>query len=150
MAEKSFDLIIIGAGPAGLTASIYASRYKLSNLVIGKILGGTMTWAHRVENYPGFVSIPGTELAQKMGEQVKGLGVEILAENVAKIEKAEKDFRLTTEGNQVFETKALIVATGTERRKLNIPGEQEYLGKGVSYCCTCDLAFFKERRNLAP
>jgi thioredoxin reductase (NADPH) len=142
---KAYDLIIIGSGPAGLTASIYASRYKLSNLVIGKVLGGMMTYAHKVENYPGFVSISGVQLGQKMGEQVKALGAEIRAENVGRIEKEDGGFKVFTESNQEFEAKTLVVATGTERRKLNIPGEEEYLGKGVSYCTNCDAPFFKDK-----
>jgi thioredoxin reductase (NADPH) len=147
-----YDLVIIGSGPAGLTASIYASRYHLTNLVIGKLLGGTMTYAHRVENYPGFVTISGIELGQKMAEQVKSLGAEIVGDTVVKI-KYEKEkikdngslFIVITESGKEYGAKALIVATGTERRKLNIPGEDEYLGKGVSYCTTCDIPFFKDK-----
>jgi thioredoxin reductase (NADPH) len=140
-----YDVLIIGSGPAGLAASIYASRYKLTNLVIGKVLGGMMTSAHKIENYPGFASISGVQLAQKMGEHVKTLGAEILADGVTKIEKTETGFRITTESGKDFEGKALIAATGTERRKLNVPGEKEYLGRGVSYCTACDIPFFKDK-----
>lgn len=140
------DLIIIGAGPAGLTASIYASRYQLKNVVLGKTIGGTITLAHKVENYPGFVSISGLELGQKMAEQVKKLGVKILTENVIRLEKKGSGFRLATESKQELEGKTVIIATGTARRKLNVPGEKEYLGKGVSYCTTCDAAFFKGKK----
>jgi len=140
-----FDLLIIGAGPAGLAASIYASRYRLSNLIIGKVLGGMMTYAHQIENYPGFLSISGPDLAQKMGEQAKSLGAEIIGKNVTLIEKTSANFKVTTEDHQSFEGKALIVATGTERRKLAVPGEEEYLGKGVSYCTNCDAPFFKDK-----
>lgn len=140
-----YDVLIIGSGPAGLTASIYASRYKLANLVIGKVLGGMMISAHKVENYPGFASISGAELSQKMGEHVKTLGAEILADGVSKIEKTETGFKVTTESGKEFESKALIVATGTERRKLDVPGEKKYLGKGVSYCTNCDVPFFKDK-----
>lgn len=143
MTEKQYDLIIIGIGPSGLTASIYTSRYKLSNLVIGKTLGGTMALAHRIENYPGFSTISGVELGQKMGKQVKALGAEILMENVGRIEKTKVGFKVTTETNKEFGSKALIVATGTERRKLNIPGEKKYQGRGTSYCTNCDAPFFR-------
>lgn len=143
--NKPYDLIIIGAGPAGLTASIYASRYKLRNLVVGKILGGTITLASKIENYPGFVSISGVELGQKMGEQVKALGAEIIAEDVAKIEGGNKNWVIVCDSNKKYQAKALIIATGTERKRLGIPGEKEYLGKGVSYCTTCDAPFFKDK-----
>lgn len=139
-----YDTIIIGAGPAGLTASIYASKYKLSNLIIGKMIGGTISYAHKVENFPGIPSISGVELGQKMAEQAKSFGVEILGENVGRIEiKKEEGFVVFTEAGKEFSAKSLIVASGTERRKLNVPGEKEYLGKGVSYCTNCDAPFFK-------
>lgn len=139
------DLIVIGAGPAGLTASIYASRYKLSNLVIGKVLGGAITLAHKVENFPGFTSISGLKLAQKMAAQVKALGGKIITDEVEKIAKTENGFKVATQSGKQYESKTLIVATGTERRKLDIPGEEKYLGKGVSYCTTCDAAFFRDK-----
>ena len=140
-----YDVIIIGSGPAGLTASIYSSRYKLSNLVIGKVPGGTIAYAHKVENFPGVPGISGVELGQRMLEQVKALEVEILAEEVVGIEKSVVDgkFKITTNTKKEFEARTLIVALGTERRKLNVPGEKEYLGKGVSYCVTCDAPLFK-------
>lgn len=140
-----YDVLIIGAGPAGLTASIYASRYKISNVVVGKLLGGTITYAHKVENFPGFVSISGVELANKMAEQVRGLGTEILIENVREIEKNGGTFKVKTESGKEFEAKTLIVTCGTERRKLDVPGEKEYIGRGVSYCVTCDAPFFKDK-----
>ena len=116
---KIWDTIIIGSGPAGLMASVYASRYRLSNLVIGKLLGGAITLAYKVENFPGFVSISGQDLAQKMGEQAKALGGEIISEIVDKIEKKGKTFFVRTK-REVFTSKTLIVATGTERRKLDV------------------------------
>jgi len=139
------DVIIIGSGPAGLTASIYASRYKLSNLVIGGLLGGTITYAHRVDNFPGVAGISGFELSQKMAAQVKSLGVEILGENVTSIVKDGDTFKVVTESEKEFFSKTIILTTGTKRRKLNIPGEEQYLGKGVSYCTTCDAPFFKDK-----
>ncbi|MCJ7829723.1 FAD-dependent oxidoreductase [Patescibacteria group bacterium] len=140
------DLIVIGTGPAGLTASIYASRYQIKHLLIGSRLGGAMVWAAMVENYPGFNSITGANLAQKMVEQVKKLGVEIKNTGVIEIKRKETNFELKTENDEFLEAKALIIATGTQRQKLNVPGEAEYLGKGVSYCSTCDAAFFKDKK----
>lgn len=142
MKEKERELLIIGSGPAGLMASVYASRYKISHLVIGKLLGGTLTMGHRIENFPGFTSISGVELAERMKEQVESLGGEIVFDEVVKIKKEKKGFGVLTGGGE-FRSQALIVATGTERRKLGIPGEKEYLGRGVSYCTTCDLPFYR-------
>ncbi len=146
-----YDTVIIGAGLAGLTASIYASRYKMSNVVIGKLPGGTITLAHKVENFPGFTSITGLELARNVIMQVKALGAEILPDEVVKVKVVEASgnephfFKATTEKGGEFEAQTLIVTTGTERRKLDVPGEKEYLGKGVSYCTQCDAPFFKAK-----
>src|SRR3989344_1545488 len=132
-----FDLIIIGAGPAGLTASIYASCFGLKHLLIGKLVGGQMTLAPDILNYPGFTEINGQELTNKMLEQAKKRGGEILTDLVIDITKAENGFLLKTEQNKAFETKTIILATGVERRKLNILGENEYVGKGLEYCAKC-------------
>jgi len=145
MENKVYDLIIVGAGPAGLTASIYASRYGLRHLVIGSQEGGALSWAAEVENYPGFKKISGLDLTNKMVEQVKTLGAEVLAREVVSIEKKDGIFEVRLNKNQFFQSKTLLVATGTERRKLDVPGEAKYLGKGVSYCTTCDGNFFKEK-----
>lgn len=140
-----YDLIIIGSGPAGCTASIYASRYRLPHVVIGQTVGGTITLASHVENFPGFNSISGLELGEKMLEQVKYLGAEVVLKTVGRIEKISQGFKIITDDKGEYEAKTLIVATGTERRKLNIPGEREYLGKGVSYCTACDAPFFRDK-----
>ena len=140
-----YDLIIIGAGPAGLTASIYASRYRIHHLVLATSLGGAMATASSVENYPGFKAISGLELTNKMVEQTKNLGGEIKLEEAVEIKKTAEGFLLTVTGGKTYTAKALILATGTSRQKLGIPGEKEYLGKGVSYCSTCDAAFFRNK-----
>lgn len=139
------DLIIIGAGPAGLAASIYASRYRLNHLVLGQSLGGTIAWAHQVENYPGFTSISGFELSQKLIDHAQSLGAEIINQEVVNLEKLPQGFILTAGNQEKYQTKTIIIATGTKRRKLNIPGEDEFLGHGVSYCATCDAAFYKDK-----
>ncbi|MCL5438369.1 MAG: FAD-dependent oxidoreductase [Patescibacteria group bacterium] len=143
-----YDLIIIGCGPSGLTASIYASCFKLKHIVVGDILGGQMSLAPDIINYPGFEEISGKDLAEKMATQVKKRGGEILNESVSKIEKIENGFRLTTESGKNFDSSTLIIATGAERRKLNITGENEYTGKGVQYCATCEK-FEYENKTVA-
>ena len=137
-----YDLIIAGAGPAGLSAAIYASRYNLNTFIISEEIGGMASEAYKIENYPGFKSIPGMELMNKFKEQIKGL-IDIKQERIIELKK-ENNFMITTKKN-IYKSKTVIVAAGTKRRKLNIPGEQELIGKGVSYCATCDAAFFKDK-----
>jgi thioredoxin reductase (NADPH) len=144
-AKKQFDLIIIGSGPAGLTASIYASRYKLKHLVIGGLEGGQITEAHLVENYPGFFSIKGPDLKTKFKEHAERFGTEILAQDARGAKKVAENFEITTSDGKTYTTKTLVLTMGMKRRHLDIPGEKEFLGKGVSYCAICDAAFFKNK-----
>jgi len=144
MSDKSYDLIIVGAGVAGMTASIYASRYKINHLIFGEISGGQGMEALQVENYPGYVSVPGPELMQKFIEQVKHYGVEIKQEKVGGLAKIEGGFEAKTDKGK-YQAKTLILAMGATFRHLNIPGEDEFLGKGVSYCASCDAPLFKEK-----
>lgn len=137
-----YDLVIVGAGPAGLTAAIYAARYKLRTLVIGKD-AGLASYAHTIENYPGFSSISGIELLKKMKDQATSLGVKIIENEVKEIKK-DKGFIVFTE-NKKYKAKAVILALGTERKKLNLPEEAKFLGKGISYCATCDAPMFKNK-----
>lgn len=139
-----YDTIIIGSGPAGMTAGIYAARREMKALIIGKELGGQLIWASEIENYPGFKSISNFELISKMQEQVKNLGVEIKTEEVKKIEKTDDKFILHTNKSQ-FEAKTVILALGLVPRRLAVPGEREFTGKGVSYCATCDGPFYKNK-----
>ncbi len=132
-----FDLIIIGAGPAGLTASIYASCFKLQHLVVGKILGGQLLMAPDILNYPGFEEVTGLELTSRMSNQAKKRGAEIVTDSVIKIEKIDGGFKLIGESEKQYEAKTIILATGVERRKLKVPGENEYTAKGIEYCARC-------------
>lgn len=138
------DLIIVGAGVAGMTASVYASRYKINHLIFDEIPGGQGMLAGEVENYPGYVSIPGPELMQKFIEQLKSYGVGIKQEKVGGLTKIEGGFEITTT-KEKYQAKTLILAMGASYRHLNIPGEDKFLGKGVSYCTTCDAPLFKEK-----
>lgn len=143
--ENIYDVAIVGAGPAGLSASIYASRYKLKNIVFGKQIGGTIADAHKVCNYPGVEDIPGLELGSRMYEQAKKNGAETSLESVVSIEKEGDLFKLATDSKKEITAKTIILATGTKRNKLRVPGEEKYLGSGVSYCCTCDAMFYKDK-----
>jgi NADH-dependent peroxiredoxin subunit F len=140
-----YDVIIIGAGPAGFSAGIYSTRRGLKTLLIGKETGGQMVWATDIENYPGFKSIKSFDLVSQMDEHVRSLGVEILNEEVKEIKKNEEgNFTIFTNKNS-FETKTLIIALGLSPRRLAIPGEVEFTGRGVTYCATCDGPFYKNK-----
>lgn len=142
---KKYDILIIGAGPAGLTAGLYSARNGLKVGIISKDIGGTTNSILRIENWPGF-SGSGPELMKKFYEQVKEYEIDFILEEVSLVEKQKsgKEFIVKT-NKQELKCRALIIATGTERKKLKIPGEVELLGKGVSYCATCDSFFFKNK-----
>lgn len=137
-----YDLIIIGAGPAGLTASVYASRYRINHVVLGFSESSALFQAHLIENWPGQKSISGAELLKLFVDQAQGLGSEIRAENVQQIMKVGESFSVVT-NEGTYEAKTIIIASGAHERKLEVPGEEEFLGRGVSYCATCDGAFFR-------
>ena len=138
-----YDLVIIGGGPGGMTAGIYSGRQKLKTLVITKAFGGQIVEkAVDIENYPGFEKIPGYELISKMEEQMRKKGIEILNDEVAEIKKENDIFIFLTKGGERIEARTGIVASGSEPRHLNVPGENEFLGKGLSYCATCDGPLF--------
>lgn len=143
--SEIYDIAIVGSGPAGLTASIYASRYKLKNIVFGKLLGGTITEAHKVCNYPGLKDISGIDLGMSFYEQAKGCGGEYKAESIVDIKKNNDIFVLTSDIGAVYQSKTVILALGTNRNKLNLENEDFYLGKGLSYCATCDSMFYKDK-----
>ena len=141
--SRIYDIAIVGSGPAGYSASIYASRYKLSNIVFGKLAGGTITEAHKVCNYPGIPDVSGLELGMKFQDQTKELGASISTESVVDIKKEGNVFKIFTDLNKEYTAKTVILATGTDRNKLAIPREDEYVGKGLSYCATCDAMFYR-------
>ena len=140
-----YDIIVVGAGPAGLTAAIYARRAEKSVLVIEKeTFGGQITHSPRVENYPGFVSLSGSELGDKMLEHAMELGAEIELDTVTGISGVKGSVTVTTEGGS-FTAKSVIIATGSKHRTLGLESEELYTGEGVSYCAVCDGAFYRDR-----
>ncbi len=138
-----YDIIIIGAGPAGLTAAVYARRAGKSVLVIERsTFGGQVTYSPKIENFPAYVSISGAELADKMVEQALAQGADIEMETVTGLEKTDTGFKVKTEDN-VYESGAVIVAVGVRHRLLGLEGETDYIGKGISFCAVCDGAFYE-------
>jgi len=142
-----YDLIIIGGGPAGIAAGIYASRKKIKSLLITDSFGGQSIVSDKIENWIGEKEISGFELAKKLENHLKSQqGIEILEnELVSKIEKIENGFKVFTNNNKVFETKYILVASGSSHRKLNVLGEKEFEGRGVFYCATCDAPLMKNK-----
>ena len=144
--NKEYDVVIIGGGPAGLSAGLYTSRARLKSLLIERgMVGGQILNAEQVENYPGFPEgISGYDLTQLMHQQATKFGLETITAEATGIElQGEQKVLKTTEGNII--ARAVIIANGSERHKLGVPGEEEFTGKGVSYCATCDAAFFREQ-----
>ncbi len=143
-----YDTIIIGAGPAGMTAALYTARSNLKvALLEAGIPGGQMNNTADVENYPGYALISGPELAEKMFEPLENLGVEHVFGHVQRIED-QGDFKKVITEDEVYESKTVIIATGAFHRQLNVPGEAEFNSRGVSYCAVCDGAFFRDEDLL--
>lgn len=146
MENKLYDVIIIGGGPAGLTAALYASRRKLDTLVITKDIGGQAAATNEIENYPGFDFIDGPTLMQNFHKQAEKWGAEFVYSAADKIEQDEETQNFTVKtANGDYMAHAVILAFGLEHRLLNVPGEQEFYGKGVTYCATCDGPLFKDK-----
>lgn len=145
--DKTYDLIIMGGGPAGLTAGIYAMRAKLNTLCVEKENeGGKIAEAGVVENYPGFDNIRGFELAQKFVEHAKKFNLDIVHDAIVKIDTSDRPFKVIGENNK-YVAKAIIIATGTKDKKLGL-NEDEFVGKGVSYCTTCDAFFYLNKEVI--
>lgn len=142
---KEVDVVIIGSGIAGISAAIYLKRSSLSFVLLDKSMpGGKLNIIHRIDNYPGYPSISGLELSKSLLEQCRQLGIEFSYGEVNKVEKVDSNF-LTRTDIDTYLSKVVIVASGLSEAKLNIPGEKQYFGRGVSYCATCDGPFFKNK-----
>jgi thioredoxin reductase (NADPH) len=147
MSEEIYDIIIIGAGPAGLTAGLYASRHNNKTLILeGKKIGGKALDAHWIENYPGFPEgISGSDLMKLMHDHTKKFGVEFKHETVIGISNIGELKMLSTRSGGFYQAKAIIIATGVGRKSLSVKGENDFKGRGVSYCGVCDGPFFKNK-----
>ncbi len=145
--KEAYEVIVVGGGPGGLTAGLYTSRARLGTLLIEKgLFGGQMPTTELIENYPGFPQgVNGDELSRLMEEQAKKFGMETVAQEVVKV-SLEGNLKVVQTYESTYRCEALIISTGAEYRKLGVPGEDEFAGRGVSYCATCDGAFFRDGR----
>jgi thioredoxin reductase (NADPH) len=143
---KKYDVIIVGAGIAGLTAALYAARQKLSTLVISADLGGQLLLTNEIQNFPGFMSISGLELIRKVEEQAKTYGAEILFDEVTSIAEQENFFTVKTASGNEFQAEAVVLAFGKSPKEMGVPGEKELKGKGVSYCVICDAPLYRGKK----
>ncbi len=138
-----YDLMIIGGGPAGMTAAVYAARKKLNAMLLSKDVGGQVNWTLGIENYMGYQLIEGPELIHKFEEQVKQFPIDIkIGEGVSSLSRMGGGFEAKTDGGESYQAKAAIIATGKRPRPLNVPGEEKLRGRGVTYCATCDGPLF--------
>ncbi len=139
-----YDIIIIGAGPAGITAAIYAARRKLNFLVLSLDIGGQMSWSSDVDNYPGLPDLPGVDVVEKFQKHMKDYNIKVKQEEVINVQKKLRTFVVKTKKFS-YEAKTVLIASGKKPKKLNVPGEEEFLGKGVNYCATCDAPLQKNK-----
>jgi len=146
---KTYEVIILGGGPAGLTAGLYTSRARLHTLLIeGGLSGGQMTTTEMIENYPGFPEgVTGEELSRLMEEQAKRFGLEIIHQEIVEV-KGDEPLKCVRTSEASYSCKSVIISTGAEYRKMGVPGEQEFTGRGVSFCATCDGAFFRDQKVI--
>lgn len=141
--DELYDVIIIGGASAGMTAAIYSSRRAMKTLVLTKDIGGQLSMTPDVENYPGFTFIEGWTLSNKFKEQAEKFGAQVKFAEVTSVDKDGDDFKITANGGEIYRARTVILAFGKTPRNLDVPGEKEFQGKGVSYCATCDMPFFK-------
>jgi thioredoxin reductase (NADPH) len=142
--EKKYDVIILGTGPGGLTAAVYSYRYNLKTLIIGQLPGGYVGLTHKICNFPGDQGVSGPELAMKMFSHVQNIDVDLKQEMVLSVSGENNNFLVKTDKAE-YRGKKIIIATGTEHRKLGLKDEEKFFGKGISYCATCDAGFYKNK-----
>ena len=142
--DKTYDLIVLGGGPTAIGCAIYAARFAMDVLVIGKTFGGLIATTHIVENYPAITSISGQGLMEMFREHMNSLNIPYISDEIRSIEKVEDHFELNS-FFQKFKAYSICIATGSERKKLGVPGEDDFAGRGVSYCATCDGPFYIDK-----
>ncbi len=142
--EKTYDLIVLGGGPTAIGCAIYAARFAMDVLIIGKMFGGLIATTHVVENYPAITTISGQGLMEMFREHMNSLDIPYISDEIRSIEKVDDHYELNS-FFQKFKAYSICIATGSERKKLGVPGEEDFAGRGVSYCATCDGPFYKDK-----
>jgi len=142
--DKTYDIIVLGGGPTAIGCAIYAARFAMDVLIIGKVFGGLIATTHLVENYPGITSTSGQGLMDMFKEHMESLNIPYIPDEIKSIERQDDHFILHS-FFQKFKAYSICIATGSERKKMGIPGEEEFAGRGVSYCATCDGPFYKDK-----
>lgn len=144
-----YELIIIGGGPAGIAAGVYAGRKKIKSAIIADMFGGQSIVSNEIQNFIGYKAISGIELAEKLEAQLRAQEIEVIdGDRVVAVEDKGDFFVIKTESGKILESKTILMAAGSKRRKLGVPGEKEFDGKGVAYCATCDAPLFKDKRVI--
>ena len=147
--EKNFQVLIIGGGPAAVSAAIYCHRFDLKTIMIGQEYGGAIARTYLIENYPGFPEASGYDLMESFQKHYEHFNIPFIYETVSKIEKdANDEFLVTVSGGEQYRACSVIITTGTKHRKMDVPGEDEFHGRGVSYCGTCDGPFFRDKNII--
>ncbi len=145
MEKEMYDLIILGSGPAGISAAVYAERYNMKSMMIGEIFGGTVMYPHKINNFPSYSEISGIDLIANFKKHLDSLNYNYIDQQIAKILPKEDIFEVFLRNQESFLAKRLLLAMGTFRKKLNAKGEDKFLGKGVHYCAVCDAVFYKNK-----
>jgi len=143
--ENIYDLIILGSGPAGVSAAIYAERYNLKSIMVGELFGGTVMYPHKITNFTSYPEISGIELINNMKKHIDSMNYKVIEDQIVKVEKKDDIFNVYLRNGLILNGKNILIALGTFRRKLNAKGEDQFVGKGVHYCAICDAVFYKNK-----
>jgi len=148
MENEIYDLIILGSGPAGVSAAIYAERYNLKSIMVGEIFGGTVMYPHKITNFTSYPEISGIELINNMKKHIEAINYTVIEDQIVKVEKLKDIFNVYLRNGKVLNSQNILIALGTFRRKLNAKGEDKFIGKGVHYCAICDAVFYKDKNTI--
>lgn len=145
MENEIYDLIILGSGPAGVSAAVYAERYNLKSIMVGELFGGTVMFPHKITNFPSYSEISGIDLINNFRKHIDSMNYNVVEDQIVKVEKQDENFNVYLRNGKKITGKNILVALGTFRRKLNAKGEDIFIGKGVHYCAICDAVFYKDK-----